>query len=115
MKAISLLLFLAACASPKEDLAKIAEVPLIGKHPGIRECYLNSSNYLKNPGSEVMMKVEFEVEKDGTTSNHKVISSSLADQKFQKCVASSLSTLNYPPQKEPFIVEQTFTLAPGKK
>ncbi len=115
MKAISLLILLAACASPKEDLAKVAEVPLIGKHPGIRECYFDSPNYLKNPGAEVGMKVEFEVNQDGTTKDHKVLSSTLPDEKFKKCIVDSLRSLQYPPQKEAFIVEQSFTLSPGKK
>ena len=116
MKAISLLLILAACASqPKEDPEKAIAVPLIGKHPGIRECYTNSSSYLRNEGAEAMLKVEFEVNKDGSTMNHKMLSSTVNEPRFHACIINSLKTLRYPPQNEPFIVEQSFTLTPDKK
>lgn len=116
MKAISLLIFLIACSSkaPQDPITAI-EVPLIGKHPGIRECYMNTSEYIKNPGSEAQVKVEFDVRNDGSTADHKIISSSVQESRFQKCIISSLRTLKYPPQNETFIVEQSFTLTPGKK
>lgn len=116
MKAISLLLLIAACAThPKEDPTKAIALPLIGKHPGIRTCYTNSAQYIRNEGADALVKVEFEVSKDGTTSAHKILSSTVPEKKFQDCIVSSLSTLKYPPQSEPFIVEQTFTLTPDKK
>ncbi len=116
MKAISLLIFLVACASkPAEDPEKAIALPLLGKHPGIRECYTDTTYYIKHPDAKVMMKVEFEVQKDGSTTDHKMLASTVPDEKFQTCIVDSLKSLLYPPQKEVFIVEQSFTLSPGKK
>lgn len=116
MKAISLLFLVIACASnPQVDQAKEIALPLIGKHPGIRECYTSTTHYIQNPEAEALLKVEFEVQKDGTTTEHKMLASSVPDQKFKTCVIESLKSLMYPPQKEVFIVEQSFTLRPGKK
>jgi hypothetical protein len=116
MKAISLLIILVACATqPAEDPAKAIALPLLGKHPGIRECYTNTTYYVKNSEAEVLLKVEFEIAKNGSTSGHKMLASTLPDAKFQKCILDSLETLMYPPQKEEFIVEQSFSLSPRKK
>lgn len=116
MKAISLLFLLIACATPpKETPEEAMAKPMVGKHPGIRNCYTKTTHYVNDPDSGVTVKVEFDVAKNGDTSNHKVLSSTLADEKFKKCVVESLSTLKYPPNGEDFIIEQTFTLAPKVK
>lgn len=116
MKAISLLflLLLVACASePKDPYAFIGQ-GLQGKAPELRECYLNSPNYLRNPGAEIRTKVEFDLELDGTTTNHKVLESSLADKKFDQCLVDKLKSLKFVPQKESVIIEQAFNFYPRK-
>lgn len=116
MKFVLIFIMIASCSShPPEDPAKAIALPLLGKHPGIRECYTDTNYYIKNPGAEVLLKVEFEVQKDGSTTDHKMLASTVPDEKFKKCIVDSLKSLLYPPQKEVFIVEQTFTLSPGKK
>lgn len=82
MKAISLLLLIAACASnrPPEDPYAFLQGPLKAKVPQMRECYVNSPHFLKNSDLEIKTKLEFEVEKDGSTMNHKVIESSINDE-----------------------------------
>ncbi len=115
MKAISLLLLISACASRvKEEPYDFIRGPLLAKAPEMRECYLQSSNYLNNPGAEIKTNIEFELQLDGSTTDHKVIQSSLKDEKFSKCLVSKLKTLKYPPQKESVIVEQAFNFYPRK-
>lgn len=115
MKAISLLIILVACASkePKDPFAFIGE-GLQKKASELRECYMNSPNYLQNPGAEIRSKIEFELQLDGSTTDHKVLSSSLNDKKFDNCLVSKLKTLRYAPQKESVIIEQAFNFYPRK-
>lgn len=113
MKAISLLFLLFSCATkPPEDPYDFIKGPLMAKVPELRDCYMNSRNYLKNPGAEIRTKVEFDLNLDGTTSAHKVLESSLKDPKFDQCVVTKLKTLKYQPQKEAIIVEQAFNFYP---
>ncbi len=118
MKAISLLVLLAmvACSSRRqpEDPYHFLQAPLLAKVPEMRECYTNTSNYLKNQDAEIKTKIEFELQLDGSTTDHKIIDSSLKDEKFNKCMISKLQTLKYPPQKESIVITQTFNFYPRK-
>lgn len=115
MKAISLLILIVACSSrePKDPYAFIGQ-GLQSKAPELRECYMSSPNYLRNEGAEIRSKIEFELQLDGTTTNHKVLDSSLKDKKFDDCLVTKLKSLKYPPQKESVIVEQAFNFYPRK-
>ncbi len=118
MKAISLLvIFLfVSCASKKEpvDPYDFVSRPLLAKLPAMRECYLNSPNYINNPDTEIRTIIEFEIQKDGTTVGHKVSESSLKDEKFKQCLVNNLKDLKYDPQPEPLIVDQPFNFYPRK-
>lgn len=118
MKAISLLtlIILASCASkrPPEDPYDFIGRPLLAKLPAMRECYINSPEYLKNPGAEIRTVIEFEIQKDGTTIDHKVKQSSLNDEKFKLCMIKNMKDLKYAPQPEALIVDQPFNFYPRK-
>ncbi len=116
MKAISLFILVAACAShhPKEDPHDFIRTPLLAKVSGMRDCYMNSSHYLKNEGAEIRTKIEFEIQKDGSTTDHKILESSLNDEKFKQCLVSNLKSLKYPPQTEVLVIEQPFNFFPRK-
>ena len=119
MKAIRLLFLITlifSCASkrPPEDPYDFIGAPLLAKLPAMRECYINSPNYIRNPDSEIRTNIEFEIHKDGTTSDHKVTESSLKDEKFKQCLVNNLKDLKYAPQPEPLIVDQPFNFYPRK-
>ena len=118
MKAISLLLLLltASCSSRRqpEDPYDFLQQPLLAKTPEFRECYTNTSSYIQNQDAEIRTKVEFELQLDGSTTNHKILESSLKDENFNKCMISKLKTLKYPAQKESIVIVQTFNFYPRK-
>ena len=116
MKAISLLLLLAGCAShvPEKDEHDWVREPMASLAAKMRDCYLNSSNYIKNPDSIILTKIEFDIQKDGSTTDHKVIESSLKDEKFKACLVTNLKELKYPPQKEVIGVTQPYNFYPRK-
>lgn len=117
MKAISFLIVLVACASqrPKEqDPYHFLQAPMIAKVPQMRDCYMNSPNYIKNPDTEIQTKIEFDLELDGSTTKHKVVESSLKDRKFEECLVSKLKDLKYPPQKESVTIIQRFNFFPRR-
>lgn len=114
MKAISLLLIVAACSSnrPKVDPHSWITEPLLKLSPEMRNCYLNTSHYISKSGEPIRTVVEFDIQKDGSTSDHKVKESTLQDEKFKACMISKLKTLKYPPQTEVIGITQPYNFFP---
>jgi hypothetical protein len=114
MKAISLisLLFIFSCSSNHRDQIDQNKDPigfsLDSKRDEFRSCYLESESYQgKDAPTQGMIKVGFNIDKDGKSKDVKIVESSFKDANLHACIFGIVRIINYPVPKDGNLIDVT--------
>lgn len=98
MKAISLLVLLAACSS-KPSVLTIQE-SLESKRDEFRQCYLESNSYQgRHAETKGRISVQFLINSEGKSYQEKIAETSFKDANLDACIIGVLKLIKFTPPK----------------
>ncbi len=105
MKAISLLILLAACSSHEPKYDPIRTV-METKQDEYRSCFLESESYKgRDTNEKGVVMVAFTIDKDGKVTDEKIAETAFKDPSFHACLLEQIRGLKFTPPKDGGYIE----------